>query len=101
MAAIPDTTNIRIFKLIFECAMPTESIKISSIKNSKSMERVFNPLEYTDGTKFDQGNDLSIIAEKSLVRYGVEIPKPESIISVCQAGHNDVDVFTKGSISTI
>lgn len=81
--------------------MPKESTKISDTKNSKSMERVFNLLRYIDGTNFDQGNDLSIIAEKSLVKYGVEIPKPESIISVCQAGHHDVDIFTKGSISTI
>lgn len=81
--------------------MPKEPTKISDAKNSKRMEKGFNLLQYTDGTKFDQGNDLSIIAEKSLVKYGVKIPKPESIIAVCQNGYNDVDIFTKGSISTI
>lgn len=101
MAAIPSTTNIRIFKLIFVCAMLKELTKISDIKNSESMEKVYNVMQYTDRTNLEQGNDLSLIAEKSLVKFGVEIPKPESIIAVCQTGHNDIDVFTKGSISTI
>lgn len=46
-------------------------------------------------------NSLFTLVEQAIINYNIEIPKPETIISISQKGYSDVDLFTKGSISLI
>lgn len=66
----------------------------------------FNISQYTNNTPTLQlgkkeDNQLCLLVEKALVKYGEIVPKPDSIITINQNGYSEADVFTKGSISTI
>ncbi len=68
------------------------------------MELKGNLCQYFDETS-TQGKSaeqsIKSLVEASRIVFGSIVPQPDTVVKVCQSGYKDVDIFTKGSISTI